>query len=153
MTANRPFPRGAAMVLAALIGFVSLWAAAAVNIVMVPISANVKGLSEAIAFTGNATIQTRLVLDNILGNPPVLEIIVDMSDVSGIGASSGALYSVSGPAILHRPLALNDVIRVTFPFYRAGDIQGAATIETAFNCKFDTATGAVTAVKVTTVRM
>jgi len=114
---------------------------------------NLKGSTETVSFTGMARLDTQVILDNVLGNAPVMEIVVDMSGVTGVGAASGSSYSISGPAIIHRPLSATDLIRVTFPFYRGSDLFGAETVEATFNCKFDTATGAVTAVKLTTLKM
>jgi hypothetical protein len=153
MRTNPLVIRGAAVFLAALVGLASLCASAAVNNVMVPVSASLKGSSEMITFTGNASIKTRLVLDNVLGNPPVLEVIVDMRGVTGVGASSGQQYTLSGPTILHRPLRSSDLIRVTFPFFPAGQIGSAASMDAVFNCSFDVSTGAVTSVKFSAVSL
>ncbi|HET7402624.1 MAG TPA: hypothetical protein VFJ62_12595 [Usitatibacter sp.] len=153
MTSNRFCNRCAAVLLAILAGAASLASWADVNSTLVPFVTSLKGSAETVAFTGNARIDTQVILDNVLGNAPVMEIVVDMSGVSGVGASTGSSYSISGPAIIHRPLAPNDLIRVTFPFYRGSDLFGAETVEATFTCKFDTATGAVTAVKLTTLKM
>jgi len=153
MTSNRFCNRCAAVLLAVLAGMASLASSADVVSTMVPFVTTLKGSTETVSFTGTARLDTQVILDNILGNAPVMEIVVDMSGVTGVGTSTGSTYSISGPAILHRPLSANDLIRVTFPFYRGSDLFGAETVEATFNCKFDTATGAVTAVKLTTLKM
>jgi hypothetical protein len=153
MTSNKFFGNCAVAVPFVLAGLVPLASRADVNSTLVPFVTSLKGSTEMVAFTGAARMDTQVILDNVLGNPPVMEIVVDMSGVTGIGASSGGTYSVSGPVIIHRPLVPNDVIRVTFPFYRGNDLLSSETVEATFNCKFDTATGVVTSVKLTTLKL
>ena len=153
MTSNRVFNPCALVLLAVLAGFASLASRADVNSTLVPFVTILKSSAETVSFTGTARLDTQVILDNVLGNAPVMEIVVDMSGITGVGTSSGSPYSISGPAIIHRPLVPNDLIRVTFPFYRGTDLLGSETVEATFNCKFDTATGAVTAVKLTALKM
>ena len=81
------------------------------------------GPAEAVVFTGQASISGKVVHDTVFGAPPVLEIIVDLSNVSGKGLRSGKTYLVvSNQLILHRPLLAFDPIEVSFPFFADGNM-------------------------------
>ena len=102
------------------------------------------GPSEAVVFSGQASISGKVIDDPHLGAPPVLEIVIDLSNVSGIGRSSGKLYQVSTQAVLHRPLLAFDSIELNFPFFAAGDTSPARSALASFGIRFSAAGGITT---------
>jgi hypothetical protein len=138
---------------AAFLGIAVLWTATAassattVNTTAVPISITVNGSPESVTFTGTMSIRTRQVLDPVLGAPPMLEIIIDLGKVTGVGVTSGKGYAVSSPVILHRALKAIDLVEATFAYYPVGNINSAHTVIASCTCSFDLTTGAITATK------
>jgi len=97
--------------------------------------------SEAVVFSGQATISGKVIYDNVFGAPPVLEIIVDLSAVKGKGVQSGKAYLVSSQTILHRPLLAFDPLEVSFPFAADGNVLQARSARASFGVYYNAAKG------------
>jgi len=78
------------------------------------------GPAEAVSFSGQASVSGKVIHDPDFGTSPILEIVIDLSKVSGTGQPSGKTYLVSTRAVLHRPLLAFDSIELSFPFSAAG---------------------------------
>ena len=102
------------------------------------------GSAEPVIFTGQASISGKVVHDTVFGAPPVLEISVDFSQISGKGLRSGKTYLVSSQVILHRPLIAFDPIEVSFPFFADGDMLSARSALAHFSVLFSAARGMTT---------
>lgn len=102
------------------------------------------GTSEAVVFSGQASISGKVVPDPVFGAPPILEIVVDLSQVSGKGLRSGKTYLVSSQFILHRPLIAFDPVEVSFPFFADGDMLSARSAMAAFGVLYSAARGMTT---------
>ena len=89
----------------------------------------VRGETENIVFSGPILITGTVIENAVVDGPNMIQLLVDFSGVSGIGATTGKKYVTSAQAILHRPLVALDTIRTSFPFY--SDTQLAKT-RTAF---------------------
>jgi hypothetical protein len=112
----------------------------------VSISGTVSGAPESVAFSGTASINSRLAPDPDFGNHKVV-LIVDLRSVSGVGAATQTKYVISGPDIMHRHLGAADMVNITFPFAPAGStgVGDARSGLASFALSFDVNTGAVTA--------
>jgi hypothetical protein len=101
------------------------------------------GQPESVSFSGQARISSRLVPDPDFGRPSIL-LRIDLSGLSGVGASTGARYVVSSKELVQRRLAGSHVVVINFPFTAS---NGAGTPQSAvasFALDFDFNTGAVT---------
>ena len=106
------------------------------------------GPSEAVIFSGQASVSGKVISDPDFGAPPILEIVIDLSNVSGRGVQSGKTYLVSTQAVLHRPLLAFDLIELSFPFVAEGDdMLRASSALASFGIQFSAARG-ITATKV-----
>ena len=97
--------------------------------------------SEPVTFSGQAAISGKVILDTHFGAPPVLEIIVDLSQVKGRGIRTGKDYLVSTHAILHRPLLAFDPIEVGFSFAEDGQLLPARSALASFGVHYNAARG------------
>jgi hypothetical protein len=122
-------------------------AAAAENTVTAAASGTVGAggpASEPVAFSGQASIRGKVIHDTTFGAPPVLEIIVDLSQVKGRGLRSGKDYLVASQAILHRPLLPFDPIEVGFSFAEDGKLLQARSALASFSVYYTAARGITT---------
>ncbi|MFL5433274.1 MAG: hypothetical protein ACJ784_02070 [Myxococcales bacterium] len=94
---------------------------AATNSIVVPVS----GTAGGAAFSGTATVETTLVLDEFGGAPSVI-VSVHLNNVVARGAT-GPLLSGSGEAVLIRPLAASDSVDVSAALDAPGNAPGTAT--------------------------
>jgi len=100
--------------------------AATVSSIVVPIS----GTAGAIALSGQATIETSLV-SNDLGGAPTVLVSIHVNNLTGAGITA------SGEDVLVRPLAASDTVEVVLA------VEGSdATATATFALHLDTATGA-----------
>jgi len=97
--------------------------------------------AEPVAFSGQAAVSGRVIHDTVFGAPPVLEVIVDLSQVTGKGLSSGAVYTVQGQAIVHRPLLAFEQVEVGFSFAPEGNVLQARSAIAAFGVYYSAAKG------------
>lgn len=115
----------------------------------VPISGTVTGRPESVSFSGRVHIQSRLAVDPEDSRRNKVLLQIDLSGVSGVGASTAAAYVVDAQDIVTRGLASSDVVRITFPFHpsSARAVSSSRTGLASFALSIDTATGAVTAAR------
>jgi hypothetical protein len=113
---------------------------------LVDINGTVSGVPESVVFSGTASINSRLAPDPDFGKHKVV-LIVDLRNVSGVGATTLTKYVISGPDIMHRRLGATDLVNITFPFAPEGTTgtEDARPGLASFALSFDTNTGAVTA--------
>src|SRR6266436_9112268 len=72
-------------------------AAFAPTVALIPVSGIVTGQPESVKFSGQAQVSSELVLDTSKFNlPPAVILTIDLSNVSGTGASTGAKYVAGG---------------------------------------------------------
>ena len=111
----------------------------------VSISGTVSGAPESVAFSGTASINSRLAPDPDFGNHKVV-LIVDLRSVSGVGAATQTKYVISGPELTQREVAASHAFEFTFPF-RSAKTASTAAVRTGVATlvlDFDVKTGAVT---------
>ena len=123
-------------------------AAFAPTIAFIPTAGIVTGQPESVKFSGRAQVSSEMVLDTSKFNvPPAVILTFDLSNVSGIGSSSGAKYVAGGSGTsVYRRLASNDTVEITFPFSR-GTITSTTSSRSgvaSFALSFDLNTGAIT---------
>jgi hypothetical protein len=123
-------------------------AASAPTIALVPAWGIVRGDPENVVFSGEAQVSSELVLDTSKFHKPTsVNLIIDLSKVSGTGASTGAKYAAGGKETsVFRRFVSTDTVEITFPFSR-GTTMGMASVRTAvasFALTFDLNTGAIT---------
>ncbi|HET8746621.1 MAG TPA: hypothetical protein VFM98_13525 [Ramlibacter sp.] len=100
--------------------------------------------SEPVVFAGQASITGKVIYDTVFGAPPVLQLIVDLSQVTGRGQRTGTAYRVAGQAILHRPLQAFDVIDLSFSFGPAGDFALSRSALASFGVYYNATSGVST---------
>jgi hypothetical protein len=87
---------------------------------LVMVKGAVIGAPENVNFSGLAQVSTNVVTDPDFGAQPTVVLSIDMSNVTGVGASTGRKYVVSGQETMNRRLNAADLVQVTFPFYPSG---------------------------------
>lgn len=97
--------------------------------------------AEPVKFAGSAAITGRVLLDPVFNGPPVLELVIDLTGIAGVGSSTGRSYVSAGQAVVQRPLKAADVIQVTFPFYVDGDPGSARTGIATLNVTYSEVAG------------
>jgi lipoprotein-anchoring transpeptidase ErfK/SrfK len=123
-------------------------AAFAPTIALVPVWGIVSAQPENVVFSGQAQVSSELVRDTSkFRKPPSVILIIDLSNVSGTGSSTGATYAAGGTGTsVFRKLVSTDTVEITFPFSR-GTTTNMSLVHTAvasFALTFDLNTGAIT---------
>lgn len=116
---QRPFLRGVrlAAIAVVLIAVAVPATAAPKQKISVPVRDTIRGETENILFSGQILV-TGTVIENVaVEGPNMMQLVVDFSEVSGIGATTGRRYATEAQTILHRPLVTLDTIETSFPFY------------------------------------
>jgi hypothetical protein len=98
---------------------------------LVTVKGAVVGAPETVNFSGQAKVSTSVVTDPDFGAQPTVILSIDMTGVTGVGASTGRKYVVSGPGTMNRRLNATDLVQVTFPFYQSGASPTTARIGAA----------------------
>ena len=124
----------------------SAQAAGTWNTAVVPVNGTVGGAPESVAFAGNAKINTRLAHDPDFGKPSLI-MAIDLSEVSGVGASTQRRYAISGPSMVQKRHAESHVVEISFAFFPAGSsgVTDARSGIGTFSITVNTATGVITA--------
>jgi hypothetical protein len=105
---------------------------------LVSIKGTVTGSPESVSFSGQAKVNARVVTDPDFGNSPTVVLFIDLSQVTGVGSSSGKKYVTSGQQMANRPLAAADTVRFTFPFSPSGGSAMSSRVGMAsVNLSFD----------------
>ena len=108
----------------------------------VPLIGVVGGGTESVSFSGEAQIKANVVTDPEFGSTPSVVLTIDMGNVIGLGALTGAKYLNSDRGIFTRRLASADTVQYTFPFYLSGTspVSSARIGRASFNLSFDVTT-------------
>jgi hypothetical protein len=117
---------------------------AASNTTTIAYSGTVDGSPESVYLSGLVQITMKVVRDPDFGRPPVVLLSIDLSNVSGVGQTTGRKYVTAGGQDLIRPLVATDVVEITFPFFPSGS-GGAAQARQAlasFTLRYNVRTGA-----------
>lgn len=96
---------------------------------------------ESVSFSGVATVNARLLKDDQLGAPAVLELTVDLTGLSGVGVSTGRRYVTLAETVTQRPLRPVDTVQITFPFFPDGDLMKSRTAQATLRLLYDESSG------------
>jgi len=114
---------------------------------LVPVSGVVTGGAESVSFSGQAKVSANVVTDPDFGGTPTVILSIDLSGLSGVGASTSKKYITADGEILNRRLTAVDTVQYTFPFYLSGASAMSARVGSAsFNLSFDVNTLKLTGV-------
>jgi hypothetical protein len=129
-----------------LLSFATAVHALTPSTVNVPIAGTVFGLPESVFFSGTARITVRPAESDVPGRPGAVVVEIDLSDLSGRGLSTGAVYSAGNQVHLTRRLLPKDAIETTLPFALSGSAPTAArrTAVARFNLQYDMPSGLLT---------
>ena len=92
--------------------------------------------SEPVVFAGQASVTGKVIYDPDFGAPPVLQISVDLSGVTGKGLRTGRVYQVGTQAIVRRPLLAFDSIEVGISFDAGSDADLARPALASFGISY-----------------
>jgi hypothetical protein len=109
---------------------------------LVPVSGIVSGSPESVSFSGEAVISSRLVPDPDFGRAALL-LVIDLSGISGVGASTRMKYEVATREKVQRRVAPSHTVQVSFPFITTGATVVGSGVA-SFALDIDVNTGAVT---------
>jgi hypothetical protein len=76
--------------------------------------------TERVTFSGNAVVRARVMPDPDFRTPDIVVLFIDMSGVSGVGATSKKKYVTSNKTIVQRRLRPSDSVVLSFPFWQSG---------------------------------
>jgi hypothetical protein len=119
-------------------------ATATTTTALVPLSGIVSGMPESVKFSGQAQVSARVVTDPTFGSWPTVVLNIDLSNVTGVGSSTGKNYGTSNREILTRTLSAADTVQVTVPFQQSGGVAALVGMA-SFNLSFDVNTLKLTA--------
>jgi len=97
--------------------------------------------TENIGFGGQMTVSTRVIDDPVFSSPTILELIIDFSNVRGVGKNSGRKFVTEAQTIVHRPLLAFDQIEVSFPYAPANNVHLARTANVLLAVSFNAKSG------------
>ena len=101
---------------------------------------------EAVAFSGQATVTSKVVTDPDFGGQTNVVLTIDLSKVTGVGQSTGAKYGFEGqPVIQIRPFVASDLVNGTVAFARIGAAGTGGSRVASMSCAltFNTTTKAL----------
>jgi len=114
---------------------------------LVSVKGSVIGAPENVNFSGQAQVSTKIVTDPDFGLPPTVLVSIDLSNVAGVGASTGKKYVVVSQETLRRPFNAADLVQITFPFYPSGGGSASSRLgEASFSLGYDVRTLKLTGV-------
>ena len=111
------------------------------------------GSTEGVTFSGNALIKAKVIPDPDFRTPDVVVLTIDLSGITGVGATSKKKYVTTNETIIQRRLRPSDTVAVTFPFWVSGTTSdgkgplGAISISLTYNVdtrQLTAATGSIT---------
>ena len=108
---------------------------------LVTVNGIVSGSPESVSFSGQAQLSANVVTDPDFGSTPSVVLSIDLSNITGVGSSTGKKYVISNQEIITRKLAAADAVQMTFPF----SLNSASTNPpglglASFNLSFDVIT-------------
>lgn len=77
-------------------------------------------VTEPVTFSGKAVIRARVTPDPDFRTPDIVVLFIDLSGVSGVGATSNKKYVTSNKTIVQRRLRPSDSVVLSFPFWQSG---------------------------------
>lgn len=104
--------------------------------ITIPAVGSISDPADNVKFTGKITVDGKVIDDLVFNSPQVVELVIDFSNVRGIGDKSGRQFITGAQAILHRPLKANDIVEVTFPYYLESDPSVSRTAVASFEVSF-----------------
>lgn len=104
--------------------------------ITIPAAGSISDPLENVKFSGQITVDGKVIDDLVFNSPQVVELVIDFSNVKGSGDKSGRQFISDAQAILHRPLKANDIVEVTFPYYLESDPSVSRTAVAAFEVSF-----------------
>ena len=105
---------------------------------LVPVSGVVTGGAESVSFSGKVKVNADVVTDPDFGGTPTVVLSIDLSGLSGVGASTRNKYVTADGETLNRRLTAVDTVQYTFPFYESGaGATSAREGSVSFNLSFD----------------
>ena len=105
---------------------------------LVPVTGVVTGGAESVSFSGKAKVSANVVTDPDFGGTPTVVLTIDLSGLSGVGASTRKKYVTADGETVNRRLAAGDIVQYNFPFYVNGASAMSARVGSAsFNLSFD----------------
>lgn len=114
---------------------------------LVPVTGVVTGGAESVSFSGKAKVSANVVTDPDFGGTPTVVLSIDLSGLSGVGASTRKKYVTADGEVVNRRLAAADTVQYNFPFYENGASALAARVgSVSFNLSFDVNTLVLTGV-------
>lgn len=144
---TRTFPRAPVPVLITAIAIalvaIPLSVQPAVNLPALPAQAQgtIGTGSGQIGFSGHVLITPRIIEDPDFRTPTVLELIIDFSNVKGVGPANGRRFVTDAQTIVRRPLLAFDPIEVTFPYAPDGEALSARTAKASLGVSFSARSG------------
>ena len=115
---------------------------ASTSTLLVPVAGVVSGSPESVTFSGDVKVSNRLAKDPDFFSPRYV-LTIDLRSVTGIGSTTGAMYAISGPELMHLRVAASHAVQITFPF--KGGSDRLRTGVASLNLDFDPESGALTA--------
>jgi len=108
---------------------------------LVMVNGIVTGAPESVSFSGQANLSASVVTDPDFGSPPTVVLSINLSNITGVGSSTGKKYLISNEEVLTRRFTAADTVQMTFPFYPStGNAMGSSIGLASFNLSFDSAT-------------
>jgi hypothetical protein len=104
-------------------------------------------VTERITFSGNAVVKANVRQDPDFRTPDIVILTVDLSGISGVGATSRKKYVTTDKAIVQRRLRPSDTVVLSFPFWQSGSTApGSGPVgNLTLTLSFDVNTRALTA--------
>ena len=115
---------------------------ASTSTLLVPVAGVVSGSPESVTFSGDVKVSNRLAKDPDFFSPRYV-LTIDLRGLTGLGATTGVTYAISGPELLHLRVAASHAVQITFPF--KGGSDRLRTGVASLNLDFDPESGALTA--------
>jgi hypothetical protein len=82
--------------------------------------------TERVNFSGSVVIKANVRDDPDFRTPPIVVLSIDLSGVSGVGATTRKKYVTTNQAIVQRRLRPTDTVDVSFPFWVSGTSETAS---------------------------
>jgi hypothetical protein len=76
--------------------------------------------TERVTFSGKAVIRASVREDPDFRTPPIVVLFIDMSGVTGVGATTRKKYVTTDKTIVQRRLRPTDTVDISFPFWVSG---------------------------------